>query len=196
MQPKYTFYFHDNKVQYVKKNQIKTYLFSLDCLLYGQMINISKFIKELKNLFRKEKISTLIMPYIRIITPKPFYNRDKELFLMAFNALGINKIEFKTEVDYYPLKKNTTFLNILDTCIMKTTIKQEEIKTLCYPFNLFKDKKQLLKVMDDNHDNAIILFGTNQDVPEFVDILKNMGKQSVHYYNNYQTYIIEKSISS
>ena len=194
--PKYIFYFHDNKVQYIKKSEIKTYQFPIDCLLYGKMINIEKFIKELKIFFKKEKLSSLIMPSIRIITPVNFYNTDKELFLMAFNSLGINKIEFKNEIDYSPLKKNNALLNVCDTSITKTTITKDLPKSIVYPFNLFKDKKQLLQIICQDKEESYILIGTNSLVPDYVEILKKQNYEKVHYYNNYQTFIIEKSLKN
>ena len=182
MQPKYIFYFHDNKVQFIRKNEIKTYIFPI----YGKIIHIEKFIKELKIFIKKEKIGCLLNPSIRIINSYPFYNSDKELLIMAFNSLGLNKLEFKNEVEIYPNKN--------DTYLIKTFECAKGKKSLRYPFNLFKDKKQLLSITAPIKENSYLLFGTNKDIPEFVDILKNKNYDNVHYYNNYQTYIIEKSL--
>ena len=196
MQPKYTFYFHDNKLQYIKKNEIKTYVFSYEAMLYGKIIHIEKFIKELKNFVKKEKINSLFSPIIRIICGIPFYNVDQELLLMAFNSLGINKIEFKLESDYYPVKKSTIILNVLDTYLVKTIIKNNNFKSLVYPFNLFKDKKELLSVCCTSKEDSYLLLGTNENLIEYVDILKKKNYEHVHYYNNYKTYIIEKSLKN
>ena len=193
--PKYIFYFHDNKLQYVKKNEIKTFTFSYNVMLYGRVIHVGQFIRELKSFIKKEKINLLFSPIIRVICGIPFYNVDEELLLMAFNSLGINKIEFKLESEYYP-KKASVFLNILDTYLLKTTYKNNQFKTLMYPFNLFKDKKELLSVCCANKEESYLIFGTNQYLIEFVDILKNKNYSNVHYYNNYQTYLIEKSLKN
>ena len=193
--PKYIFYFHDNKLQYVKKNEIKTFTFSYNVMLYGRVIHVGQFIRELKSFIKKEKINLLFSPIIRVICGIPFYNVDEELLLMAFNSLGINKIEFKLESEYYP-KKVSVFLNILDTYLLKTTYKNNQFKTLMYPFNLFKDKKELLSVCCANKEESYLIFGTNQYLIEFVDILKNKNYSNVHYYNNYQTYLIEKSLKN
>ena len=193
--PKYIFYFHDNKLQYVKKNEIKTFTFSYNVMLYGRVIHVGQFIRELKSFIKKEKINLLFSPIIRVICGIPFYNVDEELLLMAFNSLGINKIEFKLESEYYP-KKVSVFLNILDTYLLKTTYKNNQFKTLMYPFNLFKDKKELLSVCCANKEESYLIFGTNQYLKEFVDILKNKNYSNVHYYNNYQTYLIEKSLKN
>lgn len=193
--PKYIFYFHDNKLQYVKKNEIKTFTFSYNVMLYGRVIHVGQFIRELKSFIKKEKINLLFSPIIRVICGIPFYNVDEELLLMAFNSLGINKIEFKLESEYYP-KKVSVFLNILDTYLLKTTYKNNQFKTLMYPFNLFKDKKELLSVCCANKEESYLIFGTNQYLIEFVDILKNKNYSNVHYYNNYQTYLIEKALKN
>ncbi len=190
--PKYIFYFHDNKLQYVKKNEIKSYSFSYNAMLYGKIIHIEQFIKEFKNFIKKEKINSLFSPTIRVMCCIPFYNVDEELLLMAFNSVGINKVEFKLESDYYP-KKSSVFLNILDTYLIKTWVVNNNFKSLVYPFNLFRDKRELLSVCCSSVDDSYLLFGSNNKLIDFVDILKN-NNYSVHYYNNYKTYLIEKAL--
>ena len=195
MQNKYIFYFHDNKLQYTKKDEIKTYTFSFNSLMYGKIINIGLFIKELKTFIKKEKIGFLFSPLIKFIYSSPFYNADKELFIMAFNSVGINKLEFISEYSLYPKKKNAIFLNILDTYLVKTICKDNSIKSLLYPFNLFKDKKELINIACNSKDDSYLLFGSNENILEFVDIFKRKSYDNVHYYNNYKTYLIEKCLS-
>ena len=195
MQSKYIFYFHDNKLQYTKKDEIKTYTFSYNCLMYGKIINIALFIKELKTFIKKEKIAFLFSPIIRFIYSPPFYNASKELFIMAFNSVGINKLEFISEHEFYPKKKNAIFLNILDTYLIKTIYKSNSVKSLVYPFNLFKDKRELLSISCNNKDDSYLLFGSNENILDFVDILKRKNYVNVHYYNNYRTYLIEKCLN-
>ena len=195
MQNRYIFYFHDNKVQFIKKDEVKTYSFSYNSLMYGKIINIGLFIKELKVFIKKERIGFLFSPIIKFIYSTPFYNADKELFIMAFNSVGINKIEFINEYSLYPKKKRAIFLNILDTYLIKTTWENNNIKSLVYPFNLFKDKKELINVSCKNKDDSYLLFGSNDNILEFVDILKKKNYDNVHYYNNYKTYLIEKCMN-
>ena len=195
MQNRYIFYFHDNKVQFIKKDEVKTYSFSYNSLMYGKIINIGLFIKELKVFIKKERIGFLFSPIIKFIYSTPFYNADKELFIMAFNSVGINKIEFISEYSLYPKKKRAIFLNILDTYLIKTTWENNNIKSLVYPFNLFKDKKELINVSCKNKDDSYLLFGSNDNILEFVDILKKKNYDNVHYYNNYKTYLIEKCLN-
>ena len=195
MQPKYIFYFHDNKLQFVRKKEIKTYSFSYEALKYGKIIHIEKFIKELKVFIKKEKINSLFSPIIRVICGIPFYNVDQELLLMAFNAVGINKVEFKLESEYYP-KKMSVFLNVLDTYLIKSFYQKNSIKTLVYPFNLFKDKKELLSICCGDKECSYLLFGTNDKLIEFVEILKENDYGNVHYYNNYKTYLIENAMKN
>ncbi len=195
MKPKYIFYFHDNYVQFATKSKIKTYQFPLDCLMYGKVINIEKFIKQLKLFFKKEKLNTLLSPYIKIIIPYNFYQTDKEIVTMCFNSLGINKIDYTSEINYYPKQKNTTILNIHETYLIKTTTKNNNVKCLLYPFNLFKDKNELLNIVFNNeNEKSVLMFGTNKNVPIFIDITKKLNLQQIHYYSNYQTYIIEKAL--
>ena len=192
MQTKFIFYFHDNKLQFVKKNEIKTYIFSYKALLYGNIIQIAEFIKEFKAFIKKEKIGFWFAPVIKFIYSPPFYEASKELFLMAFNSVGINKVEFICEYEFYPNKKNATYLNIFDTYLIKSIYTNKGFKSWVYPFNLFKDKKELINVSCRSKDEAYLLFGSNSNILDFVDILKKKNYESVHYYNNYKTYLIEK----
>ena len=193
MRFKYLFYFHDNKLKYFKKKEIKTYQFSYDCLQYGKIINIEKFIKELKTFFKKEKIFNLISPTLDIIVPYNYYNTDQEILLMSLNSLGINKINFIFENTLYPNKNNVVILNVCETYLIKTIKNANEQKSLLYPFNLFKDKKELLTIIkNQNPKMTYLLFGPNKKIPEFVDILKTTSLTNVHYYNNYQTYLIDQ----
>ena len=195
MQNKYIFYFHDNKLQFTKKDEIKTIVFSYNALMYGKIINIALFIKELKTFIKKEKIGFLFSPIIKFIYSPPFYNADKELFIMAFNSVGINKIEFINEHFLYPKKKKAIFLNILDTYLIKTICSNNSFKSLVYPFNLFKDKKELINVSCISKDDSYLLFGNNQNMLDFVEILKKKNYDNVHYYNNYKTYLVEKCLN-
>ncbi len=193
MRTKNIFYFHDNKVQFTKKDEIKTYTFKIDTLLYGKVIDIEAFIKELKQFLKKEKILGLITPSITIITPYNFYNTDKEIMLMAFNSLGINKIEFINETSLITKKNDSSFLNIHETYLIQTIYINNKTKNYLYPYNLFKNKDQMLNfILKKNPDLSYYLFGSNKDIPNFVEILKQSKVKQVHYYNNYQTYIIEK----
>ena len=114
---------------------------------------------------------------------------------MAFNSVGINKLEFISEYSLYPKKKNAIFLNILDTYLVKTIYNNNNIKSLVYPFNLFKDKKELINISCNDKDNSYLLFGSNENILEFVDLFKRKNYDNVHYYNNYKTYLIEKCLS-
>lgn len=195
MHPKYIFYFHDNKVTFTKKEEIKHYSFSVDCLQYGKIIHIERFIKELKSFLKKEKIYTLISPNLLFIVPSNFYNVDREILLMSFNSVGINKIEFQYESNFYPEKANTILLNIHETYLIESKNINKQAKCLHYPFNLFKDKKQLIEtIIQKNKENSYLLIGTNKEIPKFVDLFKNHQNCTIHYYNNYQTYIIEQAL--
>ena len=194
MKPKYIFYFHDNKIMYTKKGEIITYTFTLDSLLYGKIINIDIFIKEFKKFIHSEKINTILSPNILVIVPFNYYNTDKEILLMVLNSLGINKVEYKNELEFYPLKKNTTILNIHETYLLETININNKIKNYIYPFNIFKNMKQLLNfISSKNNSNSYFLIGTNKDIPNFAEYFKKDSIE-IHYYNNYQTYIIDKAI--
>lgn len=192
MHPKYIFYFHDNKIQFAKDKIIKEHSFPLDTLQYGKIIHIEKFIKNLKQFLKKEKINSFLKsPSILIIMGSNCHNTDKEIILMSLNSANINKIEFHYETDFYPPKKNVTILNIQESYLL-SNFNINKKKNYFYPFNIFKNQNQLIKqIISTNKDQSFILFGCNKEIPKYVEMFKKETSNEVHYYNNYSTFIIE-----
>lgn len=186
-----TLYLYENTIQYKDKKQIKEIEFPKEAMQYGKIKNIPIFELSLHKLIVKERWVTLFKSKkVNIIIPAHYTEMDKEVLMTILNNLGITHIQYQKETNLYNFKKNQIYLNIHRRYLIMLKKEYKKTNSFIYPFYIFNTLENTLKyILNKEKTSKIYLLGSNDNIPNIVNKLK---QERIFYYHDYKNHLISK----
>lgn len=155
-----------------------------DTLNNGLIVDIKKFYKSFKKLYKNHNIKAgLFYEKIIIITPPNFNNVYKYVYKEIFSNLNYKIILFKSEINFYKVAKNNVNINIGENYFFYSTNINGKLKS--YVYNI----KELNKI-ELKKEKIYYLYGKNNI--EFINRLEQ-GNYSYYIYQDSDNYFINKT---
>ena len=188
-----TLYPYENSIQYKEKEEIKEINFSKKAMQYGKIKNIPIFENELKKEAQKRKWVTLFQTKkVHLILPNDYNEKEKEVFLVILENIGLRHIRCSKMNQYLEFKKNKIFLEVHKTYLIKTYYTKKKIVSEFFPYYLCSDAQSTIQHILNQHSikHRYYLFGSNQNIPNMV---KKLNNPNILYYQNCKNYILSVS---
>lgn len=154
-----------------------------DTLNNGLIVDIKKFYKSFKKLYKNHNIkSGIFYDKIIIITPPNFNNLYKYVYKEIFSNLNYKIILFKSEINFYKIAKNIVNINMNDNYFYYSSNVNGKVKSILYSI------KDLDKI-ELNKRNTYFLYGKCNN--EFIQKLEQ-GNYNYYIYKDSDNYFINK----
>ena len=170
-------YFYDNVVSIVDKDRVITQ--ELDSIKKGLVVNRTSFMESFVSIIKNNKIkSKLFGDKICIIQDAYFHSGDLFYLENMFMEMGFIKVIFKNIYELF--QKKYTYVGIFKDYIVLYLDKPVFLE-LTY----IKDYSKLVNDFKDYAQKYVVLFGSNQDIPNISQLV------NVYYIDYYQDYVVK-----
>lgn len=145
----------------------------------GNVLKRTEFMEEFGKFLKKEKIKSKLFGDNIVIVKNAFYNnRDLYFLENIFLEMGFNKVIF-LEIEKLLPDRKATFIEINNNYLILYLD-----KPILVDLEFIKDIPVVIKYFSTFFKNDIVLFGTNQYIPNI-----KISNLDIYYLENYNSYI-------
>lgn len=171
-------YFCDNTLYIV--HNMKIIEKKMDSIYQGLVVDRTKFIESFMQILKKEKIKTKLFGD-KIYIVKDVYFNERDMFYLEniFLELGFVQVLFMDIKDLF--LSDYTYIGIFKD-YMVFYLDKPVFLDLYY----FKDFPKLISYFQEYYESYVVLFGTNENIPEI-----NQSLINIYYIDNYKDFIVK-----